>query len=141
MIITDKIIQHEWQQFIQTIQTLSQKFEEQMSNLTNSSITKIKNVEQQSIQTGQKAMGIVQSLNTEVAKQLDMFRKIGSSLEFSALIKATRGQYVDADELKHPVIRAIDIMISRLDSITNNVTKNQLQKARNSLQSESLIFS
>lgn len=137
MIITDKIIQHEWQQFIQTIQTLSQKFEEQMSNLTNSSITKIKNVEQQSVQTGQKAMGIVQSLT----KQLDMFRKIGSSLEFSALIKATRGQYVDADELKHPVIRAIDIMISRLDSITNNVTKNQLQKARNSLQSESLIFS
>jgi hypothetical protein len=70
-----------------------------------------------------------------------MLRKIGSSLEFSPLIKATRGQYVDADELKHPVIRAIDIMISRLDSITNSVTKNELEKARNSLQSESLIFS
>jgi hypothetical protein len=41
-IMTDKIIQHEWQQFTQTIQTLSQKF----GACANSSITQIKNVEE-----------------------------------------------------------------------------------------------
>jgi hypothetical protein len=75
------------------------------------------------------------------AKQLDLFHKIGSSAEFEPLIKAARGQYIDPDELKYPVIRAIDIMISRLNSIANNLTKNKLEQARNSLQSECLIAS
>ena len=129
------------QQFTQTIQTMSHTTEDGLNRATASSIEKIQKTEQQLVRVGEGAKGIVQSLNDEVDKQLDLFRKIGSSAEFAPLIKAARGQYIDPDELKFAVIRAIDIMMSRLNSIANSVTKNKLEQAKSSLQSECVIFS
>jgi hypothetical protein len=142
--ITDIIIgimQDRLQKFTQAIQNIFHTAEDGLNCSTNSSIKKMQNTEQQLINTGERAKGIVQSLELELNRQLDMFHKIGSSAEFSPLIKAARGQFVDPDELKLPVIRAIDIMISKLNSIASSVTKNKLEQARDSLQSECLIFS
>jgi hypothetical protein len=134
------IMQDKLQQFTQAIQTLSHAAENGLNSATNSSIKKMQNSEQQLVHTGEKVKGLVQSLHLELAKQLDLFHKIGSSAEFSPLIKAARGQFIDPDELKYSVIRSIDIMISRLNSVANSVTKNKLEQARDSLQSERLIF-
>jgi hypothetical protein len=142
--ITDTIIgimQDNLQQFKQAIQNIFHTAEDGLNCSTNFSIKKMQNTELQLVNTGERAKGIVQSLELELNKQLDMFHKIGSSAEFSPLIKAARGQFVDPDELKLPVIRAIDIMISKLNSIASSVTKNKLEQARDSLQSECLIFS
>jgi hypothetical protein len=46
-----------------------------------------------------------------------------SLAEFSSLIKAARGQYVDLEELKGSVIRAMDIMHSRMNYTLNSGTK------------------
>jgi len=135
------IMQDNVQQFKQAIQNIFHTAEDGLNCSTNSSIKKMQNTEQQLVNTGERAKGIVQSLELELNKQLDMFHKIGSSAEFSPLIKAARGQFVDPDELKLPIIRAIDIMISKLNSIASSVTKNKLEQARDSLQSECLIFS
>ena len=135
------IMQGNLQQFKQAIQNIFHTAEDGLNCSTNSSIKKMQNTEQQLINTGERAKGMVQSLELELNKQLDMFHKIGSSAEFSPLIKAARGQFVDPDELKLPIIRAIDIMISKLNSIASSVTKNKLEQARDSLQSECLIFS
>jgi hypothetical protein len=100
----------------------------------------MQNTEEQLVNTGERAKRIVQSFELEVKTQLDMLGKIGSSAEFSPLINAARGQYADPDGIKYSVIRAIDIMISRLNSIANADTKKKLEEAKNSLRSACLIF-
>ena len=127
------IMQDKLQQFTLAIQTISHTTEDGLNRAITSSIEKIQNTEQQLVYTGEKAKGIVQSLNLEIARQLDLFHKIGSSAEFVPLIKATRGQYIDPDELKFPVIRALDIMITRLNSTSNSAIKNKLEHARDRL--------
>jgi hypothetical protein len=135
------LIGFEGQEAQKAIQALVEDAQHQISNAVSSYIQKIKNIEQQSLLTGQEAMTIVQSLNVKVKGQFDLIDKIGSLVEFSPLIKAARGRQVDADELKYSVVRALDIMISRLDNITNALTMDKLQQAKTSLQSESLFFS
>lgn len=135
------IMQDRLQQFTLALQTISHTTEDGLNRAITSSMEKIQNTEQQLVYTGEKAKGIVQSLNLELVKQFDLFHKIGSSAEFAPLIKAARGQYIGPDELKFPVIRALDIMISRLNSTSYGATKNKLEQARDSLQSECLIFS
>jgi hypothetical protein len=71
--------------------------------------------------------------------QLDLFLKIGAAAEFSPLIKDGRGQYVDLDELKGSVIRAMGIMYSKLNNTVNGGTKDSLQKAIVSLESDILL--
>ena len=129
------IMQDRLQQFTQALQSISHTTEDELNRATTSSIEKIQTTEQQLVHTGERTKGIVQSLNDELVKQFDLLHKIGSSAEFAPLIKAARGQYIDPDELKFPVIRAIDIMISRLNSTSYGATKNKLEQARDSLQS------
>jgi len=86
------IPQDRLQQFTQALQTISHTTEDGLNRATSSSIEKIQNTEQHLVYTGEKAKGIVQSLNLELDKQLDLFHKIGSSAEFAPLIKAARGQ-------------------------------------------------
>ena len=138
--IVTGIMQDRLQQFTQAIQTILHTAEDGFSSSTNSSIKKMQNTEDQLVNTGERAKQIVQSFELEVNKQLDMLGKIGSLAEFSPLIKAARGQYADPDGLKYSVIRAIDIMISRLNSIANADTKKKLEEAENSLRSACLIY-
>jgi len=68
-----------------------------------------------------------------------LFQKIGATAEFSPLVKAARGQYVDREELKVSVIRAMGIMRSRLNYMLNSRTQNKLQEAIEELESEILV--
>jgi hypothetical protein len=74
-----------------------------------------------------------------IREQLDLFQKIGAAAEFSPLINAGRGQYVDLDELKGSIIRAMGIMHSKLTNMTNGGTKDALQKVIESLESDILF--
>jgi len=134
------IMQDRLQQFTQAIQTISHTAEDGFSSSTNSSIKKMQNTEEQLVNTGERTKRIAQSFELELNRQFDMFGKIGSLAEFSPLIKAARGQSTDPDGLKYSVIIAIDIMISRLNSITNADTKKKLEEAEDSLRSACLIF-
>jgi hypothetical protein len=133
------IMQEGLQQFTKTIQTMSHTAGDGLNHAITSYVEKTQKAGQQLVHAAEETKGIVQSLNVEHAKQFDLFHKIGSYAEFGPLIKAARGQYVDSDELRYPVIRAIDIMNSRLNSTANSVTKNILEQARKRLQSECLI--
>jgi hypothetical protein len=46
-------------------------------------------------------------LDAKTIQQLDLFQNTGSAAEFSPLAKVARGQFVDLDELKGSVIRAM----------------------------------
>ena len=134
------LMQDELQQFIHTNQNMSHTAEVGLNRAITTSVEKIQNAKQQLVYTGERAKEIVQSLNLEIARQLDLFHKVGSSAEFVPLIRVPRCQYIDRDELKFAVIRAIDIMITRLNSIVNSDIKNKLEHVRDSLQSECLRF-
>lgn len=133
------LMQEGLQQFTKTIQAMSHTAGDGLNHAITSYVEKTQKAGQQLVHAAEETKGIVQSLNVEHAKQFDLFHKIGSYAEFGPLIKAARGQYVDSDELRYPVIRAIDIMNSRLNSTANSVTKNILEQARKRLQSECLI--
>ena len=76
-------------------------------------------MKQQSLYIAKEIAKGLQTLDANTRQQLDLFQKIGVAAEFSPLIKAGRGQYVDLDELKGTVIRAMGIMHSKLNNTVN----------------------
>jgi hypothetical protein len=121
------------------IQKFLKDLDEKINGSKKAADQSLLSVKQQSLSIAEQAVNSLQTLDAEVRQQLDLFQKIGASAEFSPLIKAARGQYVDLDELRTSVIRAMGIMHSRLKYIQNNGTKDLLQKAIESLESELLI--
>jgi hypothetical protein len=81
----------------------------------------------------------LQTIDANAKQQLDLFQKVGATADFSHLVKAARGQYVDLDELKGSVIRVMGIMCSRLNNMLNGITRNKLQEEIDGLESEILI--
>ncbi|HEY7571475.1 MAG TPA: hypothetical protein VH796_08900 [Nitrososphaeraceae archaeon] len=128
------------EQFTASMETLTITSVNKINYTTNTSIKSMQNHEQQIKLTGENVITTLQNLERKVAEQFDLLQKIGSTFEFSPLIKAARGQEVDANDLKSATIRAIDIMISRLNGMENGITINRLGQARNSLKSECLLF-
>jgi hypothetical protein len=100
-------------------------------------------IQLQTLQTIKEADTIIKSLNTEVKTQFEEIQKLGSCLEFSALIRAAKGDNsVNLEELKYAGIKTIDIIMSRLsddkdDDNSNRGIKESLECARISLQSKS----
>jgi hypothetical protein len=100
-------------------------------------------IQLQTLQTIKEADTIIKSLNTEVKTQFEEIQKLGSCLEFSALIRAAKGDNsVNLEELKYAGIKTIDIIMSRLsddkdDDNSNRGIKESLERARISLQSKS----
>jgi hypothetical protein len=99
----------------------------------------LRTVQQQSLFLADRVTKGLQTLDSNTRQQLDLFQMIGAAAEISPLIKAGRWQYVDLDELKGPVIRAMGIMHSKLTNMTNGGTKDALQKAIESLESDILF--
>lgn len=99
----------------------------------------LRTVKQQSLSIAEQTVKSLQTLDANTKQQLDLFQKIGATAEFSPLVKAARGQYVDLEELKVSVIRAMGIMHSRLNHMLNNRTQNKLQEAIEELESEILV--
>ena len=99
-------------------------------------------IQLQTLQTVKEADTIIKSLNTEVKTQFEEIQKLGSCLEFSALIRAAKGDNsVNLEELKYAGIKTIDIIMYRLsddkdDDNSNRGIKESLERARISLQSK-----
>lgn len=99
----------------------------------------LRTVKEQSLFISDQTVKSLQTIDANAKQQLDLFQKVGATAEFSPLVKAARGQYVDLDELKGSVIRAMGIMCSRLNNMLNGRTRNKLQEAIDGLESEILI--
>lgn len=99
----------------------------------------LRTVKQQSLSIAEQTVKSLQTLDANTKQQLDLFQKIGATAEFSPLVKAARGQYVDLEGLKVSVIRAMGIMHSRLNHMLNSRTQNKLQEAIEELESEILV--
>jgi plasmid maintenance system antidote protein VapI len=119
-------------QFFENLQTM-------MSQSEKHSVEGIQRLKQRSLLLNEEVKKSFESLYSEVRQKLDMFQKIGSAADFSPLINAARGEYVDLNALRPSVIRAMGIMHSRMNSMLNSKTKDLLQKAIDSLESSFLI--
>jgi hypothetical protein len=121
--------------------------QEAKKNIADISYTFTQNlqaIQQQTLQTvKEEAHTVIKSLNAEVKTQFEEIQRLGSCQEFSALARAANGDNsINFEELKHAGIRAIGIIISRLDDDENNNSSNKeakesLEHARISLQSNS----
>ena len=99
----------------------------------------LRTVKEQSLSISDQTVKSLQTIDANTRQQFDLVQKVGATAEFSPLVKAARGQYVDLDELKISVIRAMGIMCSRLNNMMNGGTRNKLQEAIEGLESEILI--
>jgi hypothetical protein len=121
------------------IQVFLNDLETKISETNKTTDMSLRTVKQQSLYIADQVAKGLQTLDANTRQQLDLFQKIGAAAEFSPLIKAGRGQYVDLDELKGSVIRAMGIMYSKLNNTVNGGTKDSLQKAIVSLESDILL--
>ena len=76
----------------------------------------------------------------EERERMNLFRKIDASLEISPLIQAARGMEVDGEALRRAMVKAIELMNSRLDPEHHGMSINALEQALTSLKSELVIF-
>lgn len=126
------------------IESLGQEAKKDIADISSITTQNLQAIQIQTLQTVKEADTIIKSLNTEVKTQFEEIQKLGSCPEFSALIRAAKGDNsVNLEELKYAGIKTIDIIMSRLsgdDDNNNNSNrgiKESLERARISLQSKS----
>jgi hypothetical protein len=126
------------------IESFGQEAKKDIADIFNTSTQNLQAIQLQTLQTVKEADTIIKSLNNKVKTQFEEIQKLGSSQEFSALIRAAKGDNsVNIEELKYAGIKTIDIIMSRLsdDDYNNNSSnkeiKESLELARISLQSKS----
>src|ERR671910_1275317 len=122
---------------------LDKKQKKGIADISYISTQNLQAIQLQTLQTVNEAHTIIKSTNTEVKTQFEEIQKLGSCLEFSALIRAAKGDNsVNIEELKYAGIKTIDIIMSRLSDDDNKNSSNRgikesLERARISLQSKS----
>jgi hypothetical protein len=121
------------------IQIFLKNLEAKVAESNKATEASLRTVKETSLSISEQTVKSLQTLDANTKQQLDLFQKIGATAEFSPLVKAARGQYVDLDELKGSVIRAMGIMHSRLTNMLNGGTKNKLQEAIEGLESEIIV--
>ena len=121
------------------IQIFLKNLEAKVAESNKATEASFRTVKEHSLSISEQTVKSLQTLDANTKQQLDLFQKIGATAEFSPLVKAARGQYVDLDELKGSVIRAMGIMHSRLNNMLNVGTKNKLQEAIEGLESEMIV--
>jgi hypothetical protein len=125
------------------IESFGQKAKKDIADISYVSTQNLQTIQLQTLQTVKEADTTIKSLNTEVKTQFEEIQKLGSCLEFSALIRAAKGDNsVNFEELKYAGIKTIDIIMSRLSDNDDNNSSNRgikesLERARISLQSKS----
>ena len=127
------------------IESFGQGAKKDIADISHISTQNLQTIQLQTLQTVIEADTIIKSLKTEVKTQFEEIQKLGSCPEFSALIRAAKGDNsVNLEELKYAGIKTIDIIMSRLsdDGDNNNNSSNRgikesLEHARISLQSKS----
>jgi hypothetical protein len=121
------------------VQTFLKDLEAKISESNKTTDKSLQVMKNQSLSIAEQVAKSLQTIDINTKQQMDLFQKIGAAAEFSPLIKAARGQYVDLDELKGSVIRAMGIMHSRLNNTLNGGTKDTLHKAIENLESDLLV--
>lgn len=121
------------------VQTFFKDLEAKISVSNKTTDESLQMMKHQSLSIAEQEAKSLQTIDTNTKQQIDLFQKIGAAAEFSPLIKAARGQYVELDELKGSVIRAMGIMHSRLNNTLNGGTKYALHKAIENLESDLLV--
>ena len=122
---------------------IGQKAKKDIADISYTLTQNLQAIQLQTLQTVKAAYTIIKSLNTIVKTQFEEIQKLGSCLEFSALIRAAKGDNsVTLEELKYAGIKTIDIIMSRLsddedDNNNNRGIKESLERACISLQSKS----
>jgi hypothetical protein len=96
---------------IRLIQIFLKNLEAKIAESNKATEESLRSVKQQSMSISEQTVKSLQTLDANTKQQLDLFQKIGATAEFSPLVKAARGQYVDREELKVSVIRAMGICI------------------------------
>ncbi|HEX7208452.1 MAG TPA: hypothetical protein VF233_09740 [Nitrososphaeraceae archaeon] len=124
------------------IESFGQEAKKDIADISSITTQNLQAIQIQTLQTVKEADTIIKSLNTEVKTQFEEIQKLGSCPEFSALIRAAKGDNsVNLEELKYAGIKTIDIIMSRLsdddDNNNNREIKESLERARISLQSKS----
>ena len=123
------------------IESAGQEAKKNISDISYIFTQNLQAIQLQTLQTvKEEAHTVIESLNAEVKTRFNEIQILGSSQEFSALARAANGNdSVNFKELKHAWIRAINIIISRLNDENNNSNnreaKESLEHARISLQS------
>ena len=140
----DVLIGSQFNNALKFIESFGQEAKKDIADIFNISTQNLQAIQLQTLQTVKETDTIIKSTNTEVKKQFEEIQKLGSILEFSALIRAAKGDNgVNIEELKYAGIKTIDIIMSRLsDDDDNNNNSNRgikesLERARISLQSKS----
>src|SRR5215212_4265719 len=127
------------------IESFGQEAKKVIADISHISTQNLQAIQLQTLQTVKEADTIIKSLKTEVKTQFEKIQKLGSCPEFSALLRAAKGDNsVNLEELKYAGIKTIDIIMSRLsdDGDDNNNSSNRgikesLEHARIRLQSKS----
>ena len=122
------------------IESFGQEAKKDIADISRISTQNLQAIQLQTLQTVKETDTIIKSFNNEVKTQFEEIQKLGSSQEFSALIRAAKGDNsVNLEELKYAGIKTIDIIMSRLsdDNSSNRGIKESLERARISLQSKS----
>lgn len=126
------------------IESFGQEAKKDIADIFNILTQNLQATQLQTLQTIKEADTIIKSLNNEVKTQFEEIQKLGSSQEFSALIRAAKGDNsVNIEELKYAGIKTIDIIMSRLSDDdyyyynSNKEIKESLERARISMQSKS----
>lgn len=73
-------------------------------------------------------------------EMMNLFRKINASLEFSPLVEAARGKEVNGEALRGAVVKAIELIIPRLDPEDQGVTITALKRGLSTLKSDFIVF-
>ena len=136
----DALIDSQFNNAQKFIESAGQEAKKNIADISYSFTQNLQAIQQQTLQTvKEEAHTVIKSLNAEVKTQFNKIQISGSCQEFSALARAANGyNSVNSEELKHAGIRAINIVISRLDdenNSSNRETKESPEHARISLQS------
>ena len=142
----DVFIGSQFNNALKFIESFGQEAKKDIADISYISTQNLQAIQLQTLQTVKEADTIIKSLKTEVKTQFEEIQKLGSCPEFSALIRAAKGDNsVNIEELKYAGIKTIDIIMSRLsddgednnNNSSNRGIKESLEHARISLQSKS----
>jgi hypothetical protein len=73
-------------------------------------------------------------LNSIILAQFDQIQNVSGFIEFGPLVKTAKGEIVPINQLKNALIKAIDILISKIDSTDRST--GALKATRLLLQSD-----
>jgi hypothetical protein len=82
----------------------------------------------------------IKAMEASERQQMSQLYKINVPFELSPIVDAARGYAVDGEGLKKATIKAMELMISRLDENDNSQAMLKMKQALQSLKEEFIVF-